>query len=75
MSRTSFYVDKRKAWKRQLLALVQAHPEATIPKIKGLMSLQTGLSHKRIQVYLEELEEAGLINIDGDKVAIVKEVV
>jgi predicted transcriptional regulator len=68
----SFFTIERKVRKRKLVDLIKENPKIPEQKLKGLFSLQTGLSFKRIEQYLEELEGANLVerNSDGEYSAV-----
>ena len=67
MSGRNFFMVERRARVQKLIKMIKKNPDITIAKIKGLFSLQTGLSHNRIRMYLLELEESGLIEWDDEK--------
>lgn len=50
---------KRKSYKEQLVALIAEHPDMPLIQVVGIMSTRTGLSHKRISVYVDELLAEG----------------
>jgi len=66
MSKKSYFVIQRRVWKRQLLDLIEQNPEMPLRKIKGIFSLKTGLTFRRIDMYLAELEASGLIEFDSE---------
>ena len=68
----NFFLRERQIRKARLLDLIEKHPELGLKKIKGLFSLRTGLSFKKIQEYLSEFLDAELIEIDNGNVRKVK---
>jgi hypothetical protein len=63
-SEKSFFAIERKVRKRRLLDLIKENPNMPEGKLKGLFSLKTGLTFNRIDAYIMELEESGLIERD-----------
>ena len=57
-------VLKRKSHKAQILELIKQNPHMEMNKIIGIFSSSTGLSHKTINVYIEELRAEGKIKGD-----------
>lgn len=53
---------KRKSHKAQLLELIRQHPDMKIEKIVGMFSSHTGISHKTIYIYVNELRDEGKLN-------------
>lgn len=63
MSGKSYFLIERKTRKQKLIALIEKHQGIELGKLKGLFSLQTGVSFKKIDEYLLELEESGQIQV------------
>jgi len=72
MSGKSFFLLERRARKRMLLEMIEAHPDLLLGRLKALFSMKTGVSFKKIDEYLRELEEGGLVEFEGDHVKVVK---
>ncbi|MCK5609294.1 hypothetical protein KAR91_45900 [Candidatus Pacearchaeota archaeon] len=68
MSRRNLFQNQRRARKLQLLAFIKKHPELNLKKLKGLFSIQTGATYKKIEEYLQELVDAELIALGLEKV-------
>ena len=68
MSGKNFFIIERKVRKRRLLEIIQQHPELTPGRLKGLYSSQTGLGFRKIEEYLSELEESGLIEVTEEHI-------
>ena len=66
MSSRSFFLRERQTRKSNLLKLIEKNPGATLNRLKGAFSLKTGLTFKKIDEYLSELEASGLIEISDD---------
>ena len=52
---------KRKSYKLKLMQLITENPDMPQEKVIGLMSGLTGLSHRKIKLYWEELELEGRV--------------
>lgn len=52
----------------KLLDIIQRNPELEEKRIKALFTLQTGLTRRRVEEYIEELEEMGLIRRENGKI-------
>ena len=74
MSGKSFFLTERRVRKRNLLDLIRNSGEqgVSLKKVKSVFSLKTGLSFRKIEEYLRELEEGGLIEISEDTVKTVE---
>jgi len=66
MPEKSFFVIERKVRKAKLLDFIKKNPKLSEQRLKGLFSLNTGLSFKKIEEYLLELEESGIVERDSD---------
>ena len=64
MSGKGYFTIERRRRKGQLLQLIKDNRETPLGKLKALFSLQTGLSFKKIEEYLTELEAGELIEYD-----------
>jgi len=62
-SKTSHFLDGRKQRKELLLSMIEKNPNLELKTIRGLFSQQTGNKLKTIDEYLEELQDANLIEI------------
>jgi len=61
----SFFLEERRKRKVDLLDLIgKSEGKTDLNKLKGVFSLKTGLSFKKIDEYLAELHIGGLIHID-----------
>lgn len=58
---TNFFVEERKKIKQQLLEFIKQKPETPIRKVIGIFSLRTGLKASTLEVYIEELKQAEVI--------------
>jgi len=68
-----FGEQRRKAAKRELLNIMeQIGPTDGKTRALGLFSLRTGYAMKRAEEYLDELVAAGLVEVNGDSVTIVR---
>ena len=74
MSGKSFFLIERRVRKQNLLDLIRNSGEqgVSLKKAKSVFSLKTGLSFRKIEEYLRELEEGGLIEISEDTVKAVE---
>lgn len=54
--------------KRILLTMITKHKTLPMSQLRGLFSLKTGLTYKKINEYLRELSDANLIIIENDTV-------
>lgn len=61
MSRIRDGAEMRRIRLQQLLDLITNNPGLPEHKIKGLFMLKTGLTSHRIDEYLNDLEESGMI--------------
>lgn len=66
MSNKNYFVTERKANKQKLLEIITKNKKILPGKLKGVFSLTTGLSFKKIEEYLSELVEGGLIEYADD---------
>lgn len=57
----NFFVNVRRVEKQRLLDFLNQHKDYPIKKTLALFSLQTGLRVTTLQVYIRELQDAGLI--------------
>jgi len=62
--RVSPFLDQRKKRKQDLYDIIKKNPDLGLKKLKAVFSMRTGNTYKKIDEYLEELEDAGLIDID-----------
>jgi len=73
MSRKGYFETTRQLRKMDLLAVVTKTPGLPKEKLMGLFSLRTGLTFRKIEMYIEELEAAGLLEVnDAGEVSPVK---
>ena len=61
MSRIHDGAEIRRLRIQKLLDLIKRNPNLPEEKIKGLFMLQTGLTSRKIDEYLNDLKDAGLI--------------
>jgi predicted transcriptional regulator len=66
MSGKSYFLIERRTRKLRLLDMIKKNPELEIGKLKGLFSLESGVSFKKIDEYLSEMEESGMIKYDAE---------
>ena len=66
MSGKCYFMIERRVRKQKLLAIIKEHPDLEIGKIKGIFSQQTGLSFRKIDQYISELEESGIIESNAE---------
>jgi len=66
MSGKSYFLIERRTRKLRLLDMIKKNPELEIGKLKGLFSLENGVSFKKIDEYLSEMEESGMIKYDAE---------
>lgn len=66
MSGKSYFLIERRARKQKLLEIIKKNPKLNLGKLKGIFSLQTGVSFKKIDEYINEMVESGMIEYDGD---------
>lgn len=57
----NYFVNVRRIQKQKLLEFIQQHKEYSLKRTLALFSLNTGLRVTTLQVYIEELKDAGLI--------------
>jgi len=62
----SYFIRERQLRKSRLLLLIGKQPELNQTRLKAIFSLQTGLRISKIEEYLQELSDAGLIELSDD---------
>ena len=62
----NFFLADKKARMRSLVSLINKNPELPFNKIKGIFMWKTGLSNKKIDQYVNDLLEGGLIEYNEE---------
>lgn len=63
--RTSHFLTGRKQRKEDLIKLIQENPNNLgWTRLRAVFSMKTGNTHNKIDEYLDELVDAGLVNVD-----------
>lgn len=57
----AFFTEMRKHEKDLLLQFIRKHKKLNIKKILGMYSQDTGFKISRLEIYVREMKEAGLI--------------
>ena len=57
----AFYTEMRKREKDLLFQFIRKHKKKSIKRILGMYSQDTGLKISRLEIYVKEMKEAGLI--------------
>ena len=65
-SSKNFFLADKKARMRSLVSLINKNPELPFHKIKGIFMWKTGLSNKKIDQYVNDLLEGGLIEYNEE---------
>ena len=52
---------------KKIIEMIEKNPELPIRKIKGLLAVKTGLKISTINTYINDLEEAGLIEWNEER--------
>jgi len=58
---TNYFVNVRMVTKKQLLKFITENKDQPLNKTLGIFSLRTGLKVSTLQVYVDELRDAELI--------------
>jgi hypothetical protein len=63
----NFFLAERRARVKLLIRLFKDHPDMSYARIKGLFGLRTGLAHKTINAYVNELVDGGILEWNDEK--------
>jgi len=59
--------ETRRLRLQKLVEIIKANPESEQKRVSALFMLQTGLTKRRIEEYIEELQNAESIRIENGK--------
>ena len=57
----AYYTEMRKREKELLLQFIRKHKRKPIKQILGLYSQETGFKISKLEIYVKEMQQAGLI--------------
>lgn len=57
----NYFVDVRKTTKQMLLKFIEENKDKPVKQILALFSLRVGLKVSTLEIYLQELIDAGLV--------------
>lgn len=67
MPTDSYFMIERRVRKKRLLDMLIKNKGISLTKLKGIFSLATGLSYRKIDQYLTELQDSGMITYSEDE--------